>query len=227
MSRYSRLWNQHVQPLNISNYVQNRFLRFQRQAGDYPRGLQRPPRRQGPGNGRHPHPGGDPHDPQGTRRGRLGNPDVASGTAQEEQRYEIFARTDRPRDRKAAGQTRDFRRRLHGRKSGRNSPEPQTRRGDAARKPAFLRRGGGQAPRPGRRRLEGGEGRRQEGPERGSAEGVRQETRFAGRLLYQRRVRHGPPQARFDLPDRQTVPQRQDVRLPDGERSESRRQGVE
>lgn len=103
------------------------------------------PRRQGPGNGRHPHPGGDPHDPQGTRRGRLGNPDVASGTAQEEQRYEIFARTDRPRDRKAAGQTRDFRRRLHGRKSGRNSPEPQTRRGDAARKPAFLRRGGGQA----------------------------------------------------------------------------------
>ena len=63
-------------------------------------------------------------------------------------------------------------------------------------------------------------GRRQEGPERGSAEGVRQETRFAGRLLYQRRVRHGPPQARFDLPDRQTVPQRQDVRLPDGERGE-------
>ncbi len=29
-------------------------------------------------------------------------------------------------------------------KSGRNSPEPQTRRGDAARKPAFLRRGGRQ-----------------------------------------------------------------------------------
>lgn len=46
---------------------------------------------------------------------------------------------------KAAGQTRDFRRRLHGRKSGRNSPKPQARRGDAARKPAFLRRGGGQA----------------------------------------------------------------------------------
>ena len=36
-----------------------------------------------PGNGRHPHPGGDPHDPQGTRRGRLGNPDVASGFAQQ------------------------------------------------------------------------------------------------------------------------------------------------
>ena len=42
LSRYSRLWNQHVQPLNISNYVQNRFLRFQRQGGRYPRGFNVP-----------------------------------------------------------------------------------------------------------------------------------------------------------------------------------------
>ena len=96
-------------------------------------------------------------------------------------------------------------------------------RGHAAGKPAFLRRGGGQAPRSGRRRHQGGEGRRQEGPERGSAERVRPEARFVRRLLHQRRIRHGAPQARLDRPDRREVPQRQDVRLPDGEGGEGHR----
>ena len=95
--------------------------------------------------------------------------------------------------------------------------------GEVMRKPAFLCRGGGQAPRSGRRRYRRGEEGCQEGAQRGPAERVRQAARFVCRLLHQRCVRYGAPRTRFDGADRRLFPQRQDVRLCDGERAEGHR----
>ena len=111
-----------------------------------------------------------------------------------------------------------------GEKAAEMAGKPQARRGDAARKPAFLCRGGGQAPRPGRRRYRRGEeAAAKKALERGPAERVRQAARFVRRLLHQRCVRYGAPRTRFDGADRRLFPQRQDVRLCDGERAEGHR----